>query len=118
MSTILVTALVKIHGDLDVACTCHLSHGPLCPKRIAANAVADYMKEPTTPVREDFGFSSRMLARNQALIRAVAEAMAFGPKRNLYEGITWHGLSDVIRRGFEEDAVAALSAVDAFKVGP
>lgn len=118
MSAILVTALARIHGDLDVGCTCHLSHGPLCPKRIAANAVAEYAKEPAPDPRQDFGFSARALAKNPGLVRAVAEAMAFSPRRDLYDGQTWESLSGVLQQGFEEDARAALAAVDAFKVDP
>ena len=114
----LVAALERIRTDLDVECTCQFTHGPLCPKRIAAMAVSEHEKEPPLPVREDFGFAAKMLARNARLVRAVAEAMAFNPKRSLFDGETWGALGKSMQEGFEEDARAALAAVDAFKVEP
>lgn len=100
----LVAALDRIKTDLDVGCTCHLTHGPLCAKRIAATTLSDHEKEPPIPERDDFGFGARMMARNSTLV----------PKRLLYAGQTWESLDRQLANGFEEDARAALAAVDAF----
>ena len=108
----LCRALLKIETDLDVTCTCHLSHGPLCPKRVARDAVADHLKEPAQPVFLKY-------TQDADLVLAVARGLhgrgtigdTFAREPALGE---WDRLDDNTKEVFLADARAAVGAVDKY----
>jgi len=102
-------ALQRIKNDLDVSCVCHLSHGPLCPKRIAEGALKDVGLLEAT---DDLGFGARKLQENPGLINAVAVALA-----NRTEFV-WGHIEESMRETLRNEARTALAAVDAYERKP
>jgi hypothetical protein len=105
----LFNALHRIVTDLDVACTCHLVHGPLCPKRMARAACEEHLKEAPPVVY-------RSLRADEGAVEAVARAIhavAWGSEENP-KPIPWDTLEPGARDAFLTDARVAIEAIDKY----